>query len=128
MIEFTIPVKTVNEANGSHGHWRVKAGRRKAQRRIAQETCWWAFNDYKSKFAYKPKFAPFPCVVTMSRKSAGTLDDDNLRVSLKAIRDGIADAFGIADNDTRISWQYAQEKCKRGTYGVRITIAAKAEE
>lgn len=122
MIEITLPIKTVNEANGSHGHWRVKASRRKQQRTMS--------------FGMTSMRLPIPCnrdgilpaVVTMSRMSAGTLDDDNLRVSLKAIRDGIADAFGIADNDTRISWQYAQEKCKRGTYGVRITIAAKGEE
>lgn len=120
MIEFTIPVKTVNEANGSHGHWRVKATRRKSQRRSAYARCMCADG-------FRP-IKPLQCVVTMSRQSAGILDDDNLRVSLKAIRDGIADAFGIADNDTRIEWRYAQEKCKRGTYGVRITIAAKGEE
>lgn len=117
MIEFTIPVKTVNEANGSHGHWCVKASRRKQQRKAAHAIAYWLVPT-----------ANLSHVVTMSRMSAGTLDDDNLRVSLKAIRDGIADAFGIADNDSRIEWRYAQEKCKRGTYGVRITIAAKGEE
>jgi hypothetical protein len=116
MIEFLIPIKTVNEANGSHGHWRVKARRRKAQRHSANEACWWALNNYK------PRQVSLPCVVTMSRLSAGTLDDDNLRVSLKSVRDGIADAFGVADNDPRIEWRYAQEKCKCGEYGVMVRI------
>lgn len=116
MIEFVIPVKTINEANGSHGHWRVKAKRRKQQRTAA-------FNAVM--FELIAGTSPhFPFVVTMSRISAGTLDDDNLRVSLKAIRDGIADAFGLPDNDPRIEWRYGQEKCKRGAYGVRVRIEA----
>lgn len=120
MIEFVIPVKTVNEANGSHGHWRVKASRRKHQRKVAA-CCVHA----KVTIDGPPYGYPhLPVVVIMSRMSAGTLDDDNLRVSLKAIRDGIADAFGLPDNDPRIEWRYGQEKCKRGAYGVRVRIEA----
>lgn len=116
MIEFVIPVKTINEANGSHGHWRVKAERRKEQRLEAKVECVAAFRCYKGEDVL------FPSIVTMSRMSAGTLDDDNLRVSLKAVRDGIADAFGLPDNDPRIEWRYGQEKCRRGAYGVRVRI------
>ena len=114
MIEFVIPIKTVNEANGSHGHWRVKANRRKAQRKIS------------ASYASVRKPLPLPCAVTLIRLSAGTLDDDNLRVSLKSIRDGIADAYGLADNDPWFDWRYGQEKAKRGVYGVRIRIEGKS--
>ena len=65
---------------------------------------------------------PMPCIITLIRQSAGTLDDDNLRVSLKSIRDGIADAYGLADNDPGFDWRYDQEKAKRGVYGVRVKI------
>lgn len=121
MIEFTIPVKTVNEANGSHGHYIVKSKRRRKQRTMSFGT-----TSMHLPIPCKRE-GMFPTVVTMFRQSAGTLDDDNLRVSLKAIRDGIADAFGVADNDPRIEWRYAQEKCKRGEFGVRIRIETKGE-
>jgi hypothetical protein len=104
-----LDVRTVNEANGSHGHWRAKASRRKAQRELA----------YLS-FLRKPK--PLPCVVTLTRVSAGTLDDDAVPLALKSIRDGIADAFGVKDNDPRIRFRYAQQKGKRGEYAVLIEV------
>lgn len=116
MIEFEIPVKTINESNGQHGHWRVKANRRKVQRKTSLECCWWAFNNNR------PQSHPFPCIITLIRQSAGTLDDDNLRTSLKSVRDGIADAYGLPDNDKRFTWRYDQEKSKRGVYGVRVRI------
>ncbi len=72
---------------------------------------------------------PLPVVVTLTRISAGELDEhDNLRGAMKSIADEIAKQYDIPDKDARFTWQYAQEKCKRGTYGVRITIAAKGEE
>lgn len=102
-----LPVKTVNESNGQHGHWTTIARNRKKLRRIAHALC---------------PAASLPCVVRMTRHSAGTLDDDGLRSALKSIRDGIADRFGIADNDPRIRFEYEQAACKRGHYGVFIEI------
>lgn len=117
MIEFTIPVKTVNESNGQHGHWRTKSNRRKTQRNAVALSL------------RNRTLPPLPVVVTLTRISAGQLDEhDNLRGAMKAIADQIADHYALPDNDARFTWQYAQEKCKRGTYGVRITIAAKGEE
>lgn len=69
-----------------------------------------------------------PAVVTMTRISPGTLDDDNLRPALKSIRDGIADAFGVKDNDPRIEWRYAQERGKPKAYAVRIRIETKGNQ
>lgn len=116
VIEFIIPIKTVNEANGSHGHWRVKASRRKVQRNMS-------FGMTSMRLPLPHLRAEcLPCIVTLARQSAGTLDDDNLRVSLKSIRDGIADAYGLADNDPRFEWRYGQEKAKRGVCGVRVRI------
>lgn len=116
-IEFTLPVKTVNESNGSHGHWGKKAARRASHR-----TAVWA------KMAGKVLPA-LPVVVTMTRISAGELDaHDNLRGSLKAVADQIADQYGIKDKDKRFDWQYAQEKAPRGVYGVRIRIESTGSE
>lgn len=124
MIEFTLPIKTVNEANGSHGHWRVKAKRRKIQRAIAFGMTSMILPSPSPSF----RDGLFPCVVTLTRISAGELDDDNLRVSLKSIRDGIADAYGLADNDKRFAWNYAQEKGPRGYYAVRIRIESAGQQ
>ena len=101
-----IPVRT-KSPNGSHGHWSALAKRRKFERAQARLLC--------------PKVA-LPCVVRLIRLSAGKLDDDNLRSALKGVRDGCADALGIADNDPRVSWEYGQEPCKRGGYGVIVEV------
>ena len=75
----------------------------------------------------------------MTRMGPRILDDDNLRFSLKWIRDEISECLipekratyldkngklrhikGRADDDDRITWEYAQEKNQN--YGVRIVI------
>lgn len=50
------------------------------------------------------------------------LDDDNLRGSLKAVRDGVADALGIQDNDPHFTWHYLQATGE--DYAVRVQISA----
>ena len=101
-----LPLRTLGP-NGSHGHWTVLARRRKRERMHAAAAC--------------PAIA-LPCTVRLVRLSAGTLDDDNLRGALKGVRDGCADRLGVDDRDPRVTWEYAQEAVKRGTYGVRIEI------
>lgn len=101
-----LPVKTVSEAN-TRGHWSARARRAKTQRLAARVLC--------------PR-APLPATVLLTRHSAGTLDDDNLRGALKAVRDGIADAFGVPDNDPRLRFEYAQAKCARDAFGVHVLV------
>lgn len=64
----------------------------------------------------------YPCVVRLTRLSSGELDGDNLAMAFKHVRDGVADALGIDDRDSRIVWEYAQEKQPRGTYAVRVEL------
>lgn len=120
MVEFIVPVKTVNESNGSHGHWQIKANRRKAQRRAV----WAAIGAVRTDQWRFPNGLPaLPVRVTLTRISAGELDEhDNLRGALKAIADEVAEAYGVPDKDKRFSWAYGQERCKRGEFGVRIRI------
>ena len=107
MIAVTLPLRTVNELNGSHSHWRVVSKRRKHIRAMS---------------ALMTPVAPLPCVVRMTRVSAGELDDDGLRAALKSVRDGIADRLGVKDNDKRVAWLYGQAKCRRGQFCVRVEI------
>lgn len=119
MIEFIIPAKTVNELNGSHQHWRTVSKRRKIIRKMS-----FAMTSSRQPLARVQRWraGSDKAVITMTRQSAGTLDDDGLRAALKSVRDGIADAYGLADNDPRFDWRYDQEKAKRGASGVRVRI------
>lgn len=57
--------------------------------------------------------------VTIIRVAPRPLDGDNLQAAAKAFRDGVADAFRVADDDRRLSWVYAQAKGGRPRqYGV----------
>ncbi len=107
-VSFFIPVKTVSEAN-SRGHWRLKAARAKAQRAAATLLANIAIRGLK-----------LPLTVELTRESPGTLDDDNLRPALKAVRDGIADSLAINDRDPRVKWKYSQRVAKE--YGVYVRV------
>lgn len=110
MITVDLPIKTTSGLN-DRVHW---AQRARSTKRARDTACILIR-------ASSPEFTK-RAVVTLTRYSAGTLDDDNLRGSLKGVRDGVADALGVKDNDKRVKWRYAQAKCKRGAYAVRVTM------
>lgn len=110
MIDLLLPIKTVAGLNARE-HWQARMRRVKRERNTACLVV-------RSKLGRDPR----PCAVTLTRLSFGTLDDDNLQGAAKAIRDGVADAIGVPDNDPAIRWQYAQERCKRGEFGMRVRI------
>lgn len=116
-ISFWLPINVVSEANG-RDHWAAKARRAKGQRtttRIATRNA--------AAIAVDAVDWPILVILTrLKRKGQRDYDDDNLRSAFKAMRDGVADAFGMRDNDERISWEYSQLKDPRG--GVQITIMA----
>jgi hypothetical protein len=103
-----LALHTVSEMN-TRGHWSARARRMKAHRQAA--------------YVYVPAM-PLPCVVTLTRVSAGTLDDDNLRSALKGVRDGVADRLGCDDADPRVKFKYDQQRGKRGEYAVLVAIEA----
>jgi len=115
LISVDLPIKTGAGLN-DRMHWRARARKVKAQRegtRLALflNRCNWSE-------------LPLPLGIRLIRLSAGVLDSDNLQGSLKAIRDGVADAFGLPDNSPQFSWSYGQERVAHGKYGVRIEISA----
>ncbi len=102
-MSYAIPIRLWSTMN-MREHWARRA-KRSAQHRAAAIII--------------PKSACIlPAVVTITRVAPKPLDTDNLAASAKGLRDGIADRFGVKDNDPRIEWRYAQ---RRG--GVREYLA-----
>jgi hypothetical protein len=114
VIAVILPLHTINQMNGTHHHWRTVSSRRKRERGTAAMLV----RNQLVRNGIKP-----PAVVTITRLSAGDLDDDGLRSALKSVRDGIADAFGVDDSaKSPLRFEYQQERCKRGAYAVRVEI------
>lgn len=116
--EFGVPVRLVSLLN-MREHWATKARRAKKQRNAAR-MCAMACNrfaDIKSAIADGAQL-----VVTITRLAPRQLDDDNLAGSAKHVRDGIADALGIDDRDSRVRWRYGQAKGAPGRYSCAVRI------
>ncbi|WP_051943786.1 MULTISPECIES: hypothetical protein [Luteibacter] len=93
-------------------HWRARASRTKRERDAAK---------LMLVVARRPAL---PVVVRLVRIAPRKFDDDNLSGAFKAIRDGVADAYGIADNDkTVIRFEYDQERGAPHEYGIRIEVS-----
>lgn len=111
MICTTLPLRTPNPLNGSHGHWARKARIRKTHRDIV-----------RMAIAARGRH-PLPVVATITRvaPSRGLDPHDGLGAALKGVIDGIADALGVDDRDPRVRWDLRQ---RRGPWAVEILIAA----
>lgn len=116
-LEVYLPLRLVSEANARDG-WRAKAKRAREQRRVTH-------------MAVAPRLLRGlgthvvfvdPLRVTLTRIGPRELDTDNLARACKAVRDGVADALGVKDNDPRVSWSYAQLRSR--AYAVEIRMEA----
>lgn len=126
-IIWYLPIKTVSEANCSE-HWSVKSKRHKQQQFFI-----------RALFKKHGRAIPLPCIVKFIRLSPRQLDDDNLCMVFKKIRDEVSECLiphkkqtyttkkgtvvtikGRQDSDPRITWKYQQEASK--VAGIRIEI------
>ena len=114
-LRIELPLRIESVANGSHGHWRTKAGRTKRQREAVQLAI------------PKHKLPGLPCEVKLIRLAPRRLDGDNLQSGFKAVRDGVADRMGIKDNDPRVTWVYDQRRGEARQYGCVIEISPMPE-
>lgn len=110
MKPFVIPGLT--QSTNIHirgGSWKVAAAQHKTQKCKAMTLC--------------PRWTEGPLlVVLLTRFSAGELDDDNLRGSLKGYRDGIAARLKLDDGSPLVRWEYAQQRCDKGKGHVEVRI------
>ena len=110
-----VALETPNPLNNAQGYHHGKAAQRKRRRQVAELAV--------RSLANRP---PLPVQVKLTRYSAGTLDAwDGLRAALKNVLDGVADAYGVADNDPRFQpVEPQQEKAPPRCHGVRIELQA----
>jgi len=113
VFSFLIPIKIKSAAN-LREHWGARMRRAKRERGAAAVF-------YRGHILDKPS-KDSKISVTLARRSARLLDSDNLASAFKSIRDGIADALGINDGDMRITWNYEQEKAKKGEETIAVRI------
>jgi hypothetical protein len=116
----TLPLRTVSEAN-SRAHWAERARRAKRQRGVAHLALVGRLRDPWVVAALDAGFLR----VRLVRIAPRDLDTDNLASSLKAIRDGVTDALGLAsDRDPRVAWVVDQERGRPRQYAVRVEVTA----
>lgn len=115
--QVTAPLRTGRGQN-DRGHHMALARVKKQHR---EQACILSFTALSPRTWSKDRIALVrPWWVRLVRVSPGTceLDDDNLRGSLKAVRDGVADRLHVDDGDKHaVRFFYAQE---RGPWAVRI--------
>ena len=66
---------------------------------------------------------PAGVVVLLTRTYSGrgrAMDSDGVARSLKAVRDGVADALGVDDGDVRVTWVTTQERGEKTWVKVSI--------
>lgn len=117
-VSFTIPGHVPSAAN-LREHWRTRHARTKRQRLVSNVIA----RAYVGPSHGQALLATGGTVM-LTRLAPRPLDSDNLASSLKAHRDGIADALGVDDGDQRIQWVYAQAKCLKGQAAVAVIIGA----
>lgn len=121
MIEFEIPGHVRSKSN-ARGHWSSRAKVAKLQRQHGKYSTLAAFRAAKKPDpkSWLETFQPGYAFIRLTRQAVRPLDDDNLRDSLKSVRDGIADAFSLADNDSRLQFHYDQVRGKPSCVAIRI--------
>lgn len=136
MISVDYAYHLTGKSNGSHGHWSGRARVARSERTtilalvdraMRLHTTGAAFELRKVEYTGRFRGVPVQktkmvrvlsptwrarlddgLVITLTRFAEKPLDDDNLRTGFKAFRDGIADAFGVRDDDKRVRFAYAQ--------------------
>jgi len=119
-VSCAVPLRTYSEAN-TRAHWTIKAKRAREQRGTIRILLWHAVAGWRNDKARS-------FIVTLTRVAPRRCDTDNLARSLKAVRDGVADALGIDDGSLQLCWRYAQVLGLRKEYAVQVQIEIEAVE
>lgn len=117
-ISLTLPIRLESTAN-LREHWAKRHARTALQRNAVRLAL-------ASKFRAMPM--ALPVAVGICRIAPRPLDFDNLTMSAKALRDGIADALGLRDDRecADVAWGYSQRRGKPREYAVEIRVQARS--
>lgn len=107
LLEVWLPITVVNEAN-RRDHWGA-VKRAKAHRGAALLTTRAALGRNWPVGGWRGAQLVVLLTRTYSRRGRA-MDSDGVARSLKAVRDGVADALGVDDGDPRVSWLTAQTR------------------
>ena len=105
----------LSSAGNLREHWRTRAKRAKEQRLMGRLMA----SGSMRLFFLQSEGLLF---IRFVRVAPRPLDDDNCAFAFKAVRDGVADAFGVSDNHPRIHWEYAQERGKPSQIRIECEI------
>lgn len=123
-ITITVPIRTVSTVN-MREHWATKARRVRAERMAVANL--WSYMTRAPWLTAGMLAGGERARVTLVRIAPRDLDDDNLRPSMKAIRDEIADRLGLRnDRDPRVAWMYEQRRGIPKQYAVEIHVEIEA--
>ncbi len=118
MTRIRLPLRLESEAN-KREHWHFRAERVRAQRRLTKKTV-------KRRLRGRTKTPGAAWRVTITRIAPRKLDDDNCVRACKAVRDGVADAFGLDDRDERLLFVCEQRRgVAAGEYATLICIESR---
>lgn len=74
-------------------------------------------------FTFTPRGLAPPLTITLTRIAPRMLDaHDGLPASFKGLVDGICDRLGVKDNDSRLTFKYAQRKGAPKEYGIEMNF------
>lgn len=113
MLVAEIPIRLVSLAN-QREHWSRRAARAQRHKGLVEAIVGPIWRQGQLEL---------PLTVLITRIAPRRLDSDNLAISAKSIRDGVADMIGIDDADPRVIWLYDQERGGVKEYAVRIEIS-----
>ena len=121
IAEVMLPLRTKNWSNSSQGTTRAamfaKAKAKQEQRDLTRLV----LTPGKRKLiAALKQYGLLNVTLTRIAPSSGLDPDDNLRIALKWIKDGVAEVLEVNDRDPRITWHYDQRREK--DYAVHVAI------
>ena len=109
------PIRLVSEAN-ARGHWRRGHQRSKLQKK-ALAGAWLEAGC---------PLVDLPAVVVITRIAPRQLDSDNLSRACKALRDEVAQWFGVDDSvQSPLSWRYEQRRGEPKEYGIHVRVTTR---
>jgi hypothetical protein len=114
VVSYEYPYRLQSVANGSHGHWAVKAKTVKAARHAATIH---TLAAVPAALRDPSQWSGIEALIV--RHGPRKLDLDNLYSSAKSTIDGIASVFGVDDGADFWTWRCEQN---RGPYRVSVVL------